>query len=182
MFFVWKRIAFMSFCKAFGWFCFFWKNKNTLLSCPKLSWIVQKISHFYFPLQYWHFKPCSSREYLQTAGNSALLSHSRRLGWPRQAARVAAGVAAAAALRGKRSSRTSSSCGCRTRETVHLRSDPVGIIFTDAVTLRNRNTDGDAVHVLHWRGPTKNWADCDERDRRRRKDCLDSVPLFFLFL
>ena len=26
--------------------------------------------------------------------------------------------------------------------------------------------------VLHWRGPTKNWGDCGDRDKRERKACL----------
>ena len=33
--------------------------------------------------------------------------------------------------------------------------------------------------VLHWRGPTANWADCagnNGRDQRRRKECLEIHP------
>ncbi len=83
------------------------------------------------------------REYLQTTGKSVCLPHLIRLG-----CRAAGGAAAGAA--GRRSCRTSCRSGCRNRETVHWRST-----------------------VLHWRGPTKNWAECEGRDKRERKTCLE---------
>ena len=80
-----------------------------------------KDQHFDFPLQFCYSKMHCFREYLQTTGKSVCLPHLIRLG-------CEAG-AAAAALRGRRSWRTSCRSGCRNRETVRWRST-----------------------VLHWRG------------------------------
>ena len=87
-------------------FPFFGNKKTYWMAAQKSRVFHWKDQHFDFSLQFCYSKMHCFREYLQTTGKSVCLPHLIRLGCE------AAAGAAAAALRGRRSWRTSCGSGC----------------------------------------------------------------------
>ena len=133
----------MSLCKAIRTISFFFGNKKTY-------WMAaQKSRVFHWKDQHFDFSLqfCYSKMH---CFREYLQTTGKSVCLPHLIRLGCEAGAAAAALRGRRSWRTCCRSGCRNRETVRWRST-----------------------VLHWRGPTKNWAECEGRDKRERKTCLE---------